>query len=402
MKKTVIVFLCALTLMLGASTAFGAENKYEPEVMQKLFDCKYKIHALQDLAHDGVITKMQAETGINDYLKKAKEAAGHEITMNEILLLETPQTKTAELTALQKFAGYITMVNIFWVIGICLGVVCFGYLAIHYCARLIELFKEIPVIVYEFIFYLASIGFMIYGYSMDPGIGPYVSLTGCLGLAGAMTFTISMRKIRADEAGFFFILFVVYTIAALFLKSQLIGFASVIALMGALGFSAAVIPFGYAIGFKDDESLGRATAAAFVMLAAFVAMRVLGQNVQFFQYFERGALFMGSFVGFLGLLIASNRWCSREGTYLYRQLVVIVAGVLALVVGSIWQIGELQKIGGTFFVLYLVEKPFEIPVNEAKSYAFIGLFVSAMIWLGCLYAKSHPELANTFLLYSFQ
>ena len=62
---------------------------------------------------------------------------------------------------------------------------------------------------------------------------------------------------------------------------------------------------------------------------------------------------------------------------------------------------ELKKIGGTFFVLYVIEKPFEIPKESALAHAFTGLFVSCIVYGACMYAKTNPTLVNEFLLYSF-
>jgi len=108
---------------------------------------------------------------------------------------------------------------------------------------------------------------------------------------------------------------------------------------------------------------------------------------------------MGSFVGFLGLLIASSRWYPKRFPYAYLQFVTIVAGLAALFVGSLWQIGELQKIGGTFFVLYVLEKLCEIPIEKRKNYAYLGLVVSGLFFGFCMMVRSHPETFQPYLLF---
>lgn len=402
MKNFLILFFGLFVILSINNVVFAGEASYSKDVTQKLLVYKYKIHALQDLAQDGIITKMQAEGGIQEYVNDAKEIGGESITLNDLMLLTAPETQKVELTALQKFAGYITFVNILWVIAIGLGVLCLGYLSIHWCKWLFEIFKYIPIQVYEVLFYLLSIAFMVGGYFLSAEIGPYVSFTGCLLFAGAIILTSTLHKMEEDPVRFFSILFVVYVIAALVIQSKLIGFIAVMALMGALGFSAAVIPCGYVIGFKDKDSLGRVTSVGFIMLTAFVVIRLTAQNIPLLQLFENGALFLGSFVGYLGLLIASSRWYGNtKENYFLMQVITIIAGIIALVVGSIWNIGELQKIGGTFFVLYLIEKPFEIPVEKGTHYATIGLVMSVIIYLGCVFAKANPALVNTFLFYPF-
>ncbi len=168
-------------------------------------------------------------------------------------------------------------------------------------------------------------------------------------------------------------------------------------MLAALGFSVLVTPLCYCFGFDDEASLGRATTAAFAMLAGFVLLRVFGASVPGLNVFESGALFLGSFVGYLGLLIASSRWYGHKKNYALFQIVTIAAGVAALLVGSLCGIGELQKIGGTFFVLYLMEKPFEIPVESKRAYAAIGLFVAALLFGFCWYVRANPETFRSIL-----
>ena len=401
MKKCFAIILGILLMTSISSLAIAEEVTYPPETMQKLLGCKYKIHALEDLEKSEVITPLQAKTGTDEYLKKAQGIASSELTLGELLMLEPIGGQAVELTALQKFAGKITLINTIWIFAICAGVFSFCYLVIQFFPRVFEWLKYIPMEAYEFAFYLLSIGFMFGGFFLSKGVGPFVSLTGCLGLAGAQIFSMHIRKREIKEVRFFAILCAIYIPIALLLQSQLIGFIAVIALMGALGFSGAVIPCGFAIGFKDEDALARATSTAFLILIGFVIIRILGYIIPYLQVFEKGALFMGSFVGYLGLLIASSRWYTKRTNWLFMQGVMLVACIAALAIGSIFQIGELKKIGGTFFGLWMIEKPFEIPAESATQYAVITLVVSILVFLGCWYAKANPAIISPYVLYPF-
>jgi hypothetical protein len=78
---------------------------------------------------------------------------------------------------------------------------------------------------------------------------------------------------------------------------------------------------------------------------------------------------VGTFVYFLGLLIWSSKWYSREKSeYATLQPITIASGMIALYLGAVGQISQLQGIGGTFFFLYVIEKYFELPWSQKNYY----------------------------------
>lgn len=406
MKKGLISLILVLFFILSMESISLAndidKSTYSHEKLDKLMEYKYKIHELNDLEQSGLITKSQAKERIENYLSNAQKIAGNDLTLNNLLLLELSDSPIKELTPLQKFAGYITLINIFWLIAICIGVVCLCFLLINWGKWIFKFLKCIPIVIYEFLFYLISLSFITGGYFLNNSINEYISFTGCLILIGALKFTSSVHKLRVNVAKFFSILFIVYVPTTIIIQSEIIGFISIIALMGALGFSTAIGVCEYYLGFEDMSALGRATSIAFLILIAYVAMNAVSQYIYFLKFFEKGALFMGSFIGYLGLLIASCKWYEVKWVnYWCMQAITIFAGISALTLGSILGIGMLSKIGGTFFVLYLIEKPFEIPVQKRTHSALIGLGVSILIYFGCLYAKANPEYVRNYLLYSF-
>jgi hypothetical protein len=257
----------------------------------------------------------------------------------------------------------------------------------------------VPLAFYEAVFYAGSIALAVWGRTLASGVAPYVGLTGCLLFGAAVLFTAKAHKgLKLGGAGASAIMCIAWSVAAVAYGSGIIGFIAVAALMSALGFSVLVTPLTYCIGFEDEAAVGRATSAAFAVLVAFVCVRAFGLDASFLGVFETGALFLGSFVGYLGLLIASSRWYDGRGrNYVLFQVVTVVAGIAALFVGSVFGIGELQKIGGTFFVLYGVEKILEIPAKSARGYAAVGLLVSAAVFGFCMYVKSDPESLRPFL-----
>lgn len=395
--RTVFALACALMIALLA----GPASAQQPDAAARLADARHGVIALQQTADAGIITRTQAEEGVRRYLAQAAEAAGHPVTLDQLMAAPDPSgaASPAQLTALQRFAGLVTFVNILWVIGIALGVICFAFLFGSYVVELVKLLVHVPLAFYEVVFYAGSLGLAIWGRTLSPGVAPYVGLTGCLLFGAAVMFTAKAHKsLNLGGALVSATMCLAWSIAALSYGSALLGFIAVAALMSAFGFSVLVMPLAYCIGFKDEASVGRATAAAFAILTAYVIVRALGADPSILRVFEGGALFLGSFVGYLGLLITSSRWYDgKNRNYVLFQFGTIAAGVAALFVGSYFGISELQKIGGTFFVLYLLEKIIEIPARSARGYAAVGLVASLAIFGFCMYVKHDPETLRPYV-----
>lgn len=360
------------------------------ETLARLKPLRDGIATLEDTVAAGIITRAQGDQGIERYLTQASDFAGRTVTLAEIETLAFPAVSEApKLSALQRFAGLVTFFNILWVLAIGLLVLCAGTIAV----LMWPLFAAIPAVFYEVGLYAGSIGLMIYGTSLDATRAPYIGLTGSLLFAAALVFTSKSRKLSPSAFNFSLTCCTAWTFAAFAYGSQMIGFIAVMAFLSALGFSAAMGGLCYVIGFDDDEAVGRGTLAAFVLLGIYGAMRAANASVPGLAAFESGALFMGSFVGYLGLLIMSSRWYTRgyNGKYFLMQLVTFAAGIGALFAGSYFGIGELQKIGGTFFVLWALEKLIELPVEDLLAKAFVGLVASGAIFVFCMYASNHPE-----------
>ena len=131
--------------------------------------------------------------------------------------------------------------------------------------------------------------------------------------------------------------------------------------------------------------------ASFLLIAFYSIVRILDLNIPYFHIFSTGALFMGTFVYFLGLLIICNKWYPHEdgGHYAIHQILAVASGIAALAIGSIFAISQLQQIGGTFFFLYLIEKYTEIPFS--KHWGWFIFILGGLLYLGGLFMSSHPE-----------
>jgi len=391
----VLCLLVGIGISTSAMLAEGNKSDLSDAQKSQLTEVMYGLLAIQDLQKEEIITKNQWETATKVYLKRAQKIAPGYGSLEKMITIQGGNfdvESTGKLTFLQKVAGLVTMVNILWTIAIVIGVICFMFL---FGDMIVTIAGSIPPIFYETILYLFSLGIIWYGVGLSPSVSPWVGFTGCL-LLGA--FTISTNLHGKFSAMFtFFVLFVVYSGVAILYMSSLIGFIAIIALMGALGFSVGMTPGCIFLGFEDEDAVGKATTAGFIVLTIYCVTRILGFNNEYLAVFQSGALFMGSFVGYLGLLIASSRWYKSNHLYPVMQLITIIAGILAIVVGSIWHIGELQKIGGTFFVIYILEKMMEIPMQSMRGYAFLGLAMSTFVYMGSASAKTHMHIFGPYL-----
>jgi hypothetical protein len=393
MKKFALA-LGIFAIFAGSAVAQEAPVTLTPEQVKELVPLRNSVQTIQDMAQAKVLTEEQAKVGTDHYLKLAAQVAGRQVSAQELLSVDAAPPK---LTALQKFAGFVTFVNILWVFAIVIVVVSFCYLFGDLVKHLFEILANVPLWFYELVFYGLSLWTIFSADKYRPGVSHYVALTGCLLFAGALAFTCSRRQFKGTGFAYSLILAVLYSAVAVLYTSPMIGFVAVIALMGALGFSVIVSPLVYCIGFENEDSLGKATVAAFALLIAFSVVKIFG--FQTAQVFQTGALWMGSFVGYLGLLIASSKWYKRNFPYVVMQFVTIAFGVAALFVGSVYQIGELQKIGGTFFALYVLEKFCEIPVESTRGYAVLGLTGGGLVYWFCMTVKSNPEAFRAYLLF---
>ncbi|MEK7074460.1 MAG: hypothetical protein AAB968_01720 [Patescibacteria group bacterium] len=277
-----------------------------------------------------------------------------------------------ELTSLQRLAGLVSFGNIMLTAGV-IGTV--GFLV--WLLYLID----IPATVYEFGGYGVSLALMALAKKIPLGIDPaFAAFAGCVGFAAMLYVSCVLHEWKRNEAGYCMTLTVTWAAVALAYQSELIGFFSVGALFGALGFFIRSYPLMTVIGFEDEDALNRATGAAFVLLTAFIAYRVSGVSVAHIELFSYGTYLIGSLVGFTGLLIlAYEDYGEGEGRgYIARQVPIIVGGVAALFFGSVLAIPELQKIGGTFFGLYLLEKICDVPTEGRVGYALKGLVISSV------------------------
>lgn len=407
MRWFVLCILTVLALSFSLTTLAADNSPLTPQAISDLHTIGDRLATVSYLTEQELITIEEANTAEEKLLADAAIIYGQSLTADELATITSHALPAASLTSLQRFAGLITFTNILWTIAIVLGVICFCILFWRLLRFLLTIILAVPPEVYE-----VSLGFIGLGLIGDayrqlaPGVREYVAFTGCLLFGGALGIAYVVHKLDRFkcETAIFSALAVVAAASAILNASSLSGFLAIASLMSALGFSAVATPLCYAIGFRNDEALGRATSVALLMVALFVGLKMTATIVPWLEPFQIGALYLGSFIGYLGLLIASSYWYAthqhdKQHRYILMQVVTVIAGLAALAIGSMWNIPELRSIGGTFFIIYLVEKFMEIPSRSLTGWAFKGLCVSAGIYGLCLLIKTYPEMLRPYLLF---
>lgn len=304
-----------------------------------------------------------------------------------------------ELTGLQKIVGFINFLTISEIIMLGVGFWSLTILFPSWYKKLRKLFANIPPIAYEISLYSLSIGLIISGLLISQNNVVELGAIGSLLLPLAIFYSLQLHQWQPNVRRIFLLLMLAWGIVAILYQSSGIGFLSVAALMGLVGFSVEIEQLCYMIGFKDKQSIPVATITGFILLAIFITLRILNLHLMPVMLFESGAFWLGGLVMYCGLLIMSTKWYDNDFPYVLMQILTISAGVAALAIGNIWELNVFRGIGGTFFILYLLEKPFEIPFEKKESYAALALLMSMIAGIMIMWAKNHLDLIQPYLLF---
>lgn len=309
-----------------------------------------------------------------------------------------------ELTGLQKMASYITFGNTMKVFAT-VGAVTFGAIFFsNIVTSLLSIFLIIPLIFYKALGYLGSIAMIASFWIYPNDITPYVMLAGCIGLGGMMAIDAGQWRdtfgLQQPAQKLWKALTIIYAAIALVSHNSMVGFIAVMALMSFVGFTMAAFPGLFIIGFENDKALRFGTTSAFVVLIPAVLATAANGSLGLLEVFSAGIFWMATFTAFTGLLILATFWCSKDiDTYFVMQILMILAGVGALYFGSVYNLSALQKIGGTFFVLYLLSKPWDLPKRSIVAWSGIGLATCVGVFLIMREITNNPDQWAKWLLF---
>lgn len=340
------------------------------------------------------------------------------LLLGSTTLAATPSC--APLTGLQVAAGYVTFANIVKLIAVLAGAgfawIFFGHVIQH----LLRVFMLIPLSVYKALGYLVSFALLVWSYGVANGHGAWLvgahwsalnDLARYVGVIGALGLGVSVLGSLADwaevhgagphpEQTSAMILAVLMGAIALLLDNPIVGAFAVVALMAFFGFFIIAFPGVVTLGYDSDKALFSGTLASFLILVPATLAVAHQGSLGPVEVFRAGIFWITTLSGYTGLLILATFHFSRHlGRYLAMQAVMVLMGLAALYFGSVYDIGELQKIGGTFFVVYLMSKPWDLPKTNVLMWSGLGLFTCVALFLLMREVGQHPAQWAAWLLF---
>lgn len=321
------------------------------------------------------------------------------------MLAMAPGTaKAAECSAVSQFLdNYIFSVYALKVLGV--GTISVGVLIVvgAFFGSIIASLKS----VLEVLGYVACAALIAGASKIAPDYQLWPLMVGCFLFLACWTYTTATRFKDSDDPTFFFgLLTAVWGGTAIAYNDTAIGFITIGALMGLLGFSFVVTPFCYSFGFRgakgydEDYVIKRATAAAMVLvIAAVVLKRIYPQAPAAITVFAPGMQWLATFVMALGLLIMSNRWFYYKeiqicdglpAAYWTMQVVGIGALLMTMFAGLLFGMQAMANIAGTMLVFLLAAKPIEVPKHSVSGFGF-AIICSGLILSGAWYYANQAE-----------
>lgn len=317
----------------------------------------------------------------------------------------------AQKSIVDRVAGFFNFVNIMWMVSI-IGVLmtvgpCFAFIAGPVLLRLATSFYHrilkpsalflhrwgvFEVAAYALAFAFSAQGCRYTQTQAQPAM--MVALTGGLAFMPCWVYSTGMHATGSGDKDKFFMVSCALLVMdlmplAILHDSSLIGFLTVLALYGCLGFFFAAFGFGFMIGFSSDSALQRCVAASVWLVLFFSSCRILGLDPKYVHPFATGAMCLGNVMYFLAMLILSSQWrCSRR-EYTMKQIAMIISLIVALFVGFVFAMPAMSNTATTFLVLWLMEKEMEIRWGGASIVVLFLNFVA--LYFIALYLHTHPE-----------
>jgi hypothetical protein len=335
-----------------------------------------------------------------DKLSQASTLIGYEFTsLQEFDFVMTELEHTTEVSndgLIGKFWRMMTLVNLMWLVSSVLIVVLFGPVLYQVFGPLIIhlalLLYEIGVLLYkvrEELGYLTLTLMLSQSFHLYKDVGLYIAFTSVIGFYVQWMYSLSIHtESKGTELGKLLVFGVmIYPTVLLTVQytSYLLGFMSVVLLYAYLGFSVVATGLTYYVGFKDENTMNQCIGASLVMLPLYLTFLNTGSVIKYFHY---GFYVFGFVAYFLGLLIKSSRFVSKED-YGLNQIIMIVSLGSSLYTSSLFNIGALYNVAVTFFFMYGLEKFVEFDVWKNNGVVLV-FCVACIFYYVSFWLNTHP------------
>jgi hypothetical protein len=420
MPRYWIIMLMGILLLAGCSTQTSTPTNTSIYNLDTLY---YYLQAVSDMETSGVLSPADAASQRAFYLQEAQVINGEPLTEAQLAdhLFSNEE---------QSWLRFLNFVNLIWAFASVIIVLSSVWIFAKY---IFPILKQIPIIVYEILLYAACAGFIFGGLYADTGIRQFVALPGVLGLFFLLPFSygrhivkqpfnttepvaedivntqlsiaqdaattqresraqLSAERVRRDFMLENLVLTVIWGAIAIAYESVMIGFLTILVLMGAMALSPFVPRFVERMGFKRYDLGATVLVISFVLVMIFFATEVLNFHGIYAEVFKPAVFWIGTEAYFTALTVLAVRWYHREkpGRYLRWQIVSIVSGIVALYIGTYWNIPVIQEIAGTYFLIYLFEKYIEMQ-DWRRRWAWASLGLGIMLYIAALLINIYPQ-----------
>jgi hypothetical protein len=366
-----------------AETALPVES---PAQLGAIREAQIRVDENRDAVKDGVLSSAAAEVRIARIVDQLNAGLGTSLSEATLRQIDT-RSALPKLSQAERRESFFEGVN-FLRLGL---IAVFTILAMLLIGKyLILRLARLPRETWEIGAYASGLGLLGAQGAGVMAVNQFWAFFGCLLIGGGLGLSFVIHRYYFATTPRSMKLFAQYVspvvmllafgAATLITGSNWMGAFAALSLMALLGFAGEVIPFGYAVGFRDKDALARGTSAALIMAALFMGLHAAHISNPILRAFEPGALLVGGFVGYLGLLIAGSNWYRHRQRWMVMQVIVLAfcfAGVLG---GSILGLESIQIMAGVFLSLWTIEKMVEIPGS-----GFVPWVLKLMAASGTLY-----------------
>ena len=199
-----------------------------------------------------------------------------------------------------------------------------------------------------------------------------------------------------------FMLFIIWSAIAINYESLTVAFGAIMALALIISSFEATSLITGSFGLRDDGYSNGAVIAGIGILAFYLLIRKLSLGWYPHEVFETSALAVGGIAAGAGLLYNGFRFTGGGGLgYWWNQLMSVCFALFAVFVGSCLQADDLEKIGGTFLFLFIIEKVIDLVTLMGN--LFIGIIIIALAGIGLIYfgiyIHEHASFYGNFLYF---
>ena len=283
-----------ILLLIGlscASTVIGSQsNEKTDHLPQSIVELKTFYEVVEILEKRGVLTEGHAQREKQTYIEYGSKLVGKDKMLT-----------TAEFLSSDRRESIVSFSN---VVAVVAGVTVFIAGSILIRIYVLPSLTDIPVDVWEKILYFLAFSFMFLNSHS------WLVFLGCLIFLAALSLTFRLHPTRPRQNNsvqvMSWILFAVWSAAALYQQNHEAGYLSAMALESALGFVVFQGELITAVGFENEKLIpsGTLSSLCLILIGSFLHMTCI--NV-FTIPFTRPLLFVGTFVYFIGLIILSSR-----------------------------------------------------------------------------------------------